>query len=93
MITALTTGVPIFADAGGGYGHMDGFGWGFAGFGWLLMFLVIGLIVWAIIQATSGSSSKKDDARSSAQRILAERYARGEIDDEEYRRRSDELRS
>lgn len=82
----------MFADAAG-FDHMDGFGWGLMGMGWIVMFVVIGLVVWAVVQTTSGSSSNKNnDSSASALRILAERYARGEIDDEEFRRRSDELR-
>lgn len=83
----------MFPDAAG-FDHMDGFGWGLMGMGWIVMFVVIGLVVWAVVQTTSGSSSdKNNDSSASAQRILAERYARGEIDDEEFRRRSDELRN
>jgi len=91
VIGAMTTGGAIVADAAG-FDHMDGFGWGMMGIGWLVMLVVIGLVVWAVVQATSGSSSRNDDPISSAQRILADRFARGEIDEEEYRRRSDELR-
>ena len=81
---------PMFADADG-FGHMDGFGWGMMGMGWLFMLILVGLIVWAVIQTTSKSHPRNDDTTATAQRILAERFARGEIDDDEYRRRSDEL--
>jgi putative membrane protein len=70
---------------------MDGFGWSMMTMGWLFMVAVVGLIVWAVIRATSTSPRTGDDPTASAQRILADRFARGEIDDEEYRRRSDEL--
>jgi putative membrane protein len=80
---------PLFADTDG-FGHMDGFGWGMMGMGWLFMLVIVGLVVWAVVQATS-SSRRKDDPTTSAQRILADRFARGEIDDEDYRRRTDEL--
>ena len=81
---------PLFADVNG-FGHMDGFGWGMMGMGWLFMFVIVGLVVWAVVQTTSNSHRRDDDTTAPAQRILAERFARGEIDDEEYRRRSDEL--
>jgi putative membrane protein len=88
----MSTGATILTD-GAGFDHMDGFGWGLMGMGWIVMFVVIGLVVWAVVQASSGSSStKNDDPHSSAQRIRAERFARGEIDEEDFRRRSDELR-
>jgi putative membrane protein len=81
---------PLFADTDG-FGHMDGFGWGMMGMGWLFMLIVVGLIVWAVVQTTTNSHRQDHDTTASAQRILAERFARGEIDDEGYRRRSDEL--
>ena len=81
---------PLFADADG-FGHMDGFGWGMMGIGWLFMLVIVGLVVWAVVQTTSKSHRRNDDSTASARRILAERFARGEIDDEEYRQRSDQL--
>jgi putative membrane protein len=81
---------PLFADADG-FGHMDGFGWSMMTMGWLFMVAVVGLIVWAVIRATSTPARMVDDPTISARRILADRFARGEIDDDEYRRRSDEL--
>ena len=83
---------PLFADARG-FGHMDGFGWSMMAMAmaWLVMLAIIGLIVWVVVQAASGSSRSDSDPTESAQRILADRFARGEIDDEEYRRRSTEL--
>lgn len=89
MTEVSTTGL-LFAH-GDGFGHMDGFGWGMMGMGWVIMLVIVGLIVWAVVQATSSSSKRDNDPTASAQRILADRFARGEIDDEEYRRRSDEL--
>jgi len=88
---AIIAGV-VDADAGG-FDHMDGFSWGMMGIGWLVMLSIVGLIVWLIIQSTSRSSSKRpEDAMASAQRILAERFARGDIDEDEYRQRAAELR-
>lgn len=78
----------------GGFDHMNGFGWGMMGIGWVMGFVLIGVLVWAIVQATSRSRepAARTSARS-AEAILADRFARGEIDDDEYRRRLDTLRA
>lgn len=66
--------------------------WGF-GFMWLWMLgfwaLVIGLVVWAAtrVAPSPGSWSPRRDARV----ILDERFARGEIDADQYRRLRTEL--
>lgn len=82
-----------FFDAGG-FDHMNGFGWWMMGVGWAMGFVLIGVLVWAIVQATSRSCdpAAPTSARS-AEAILADRFARGEIDDDEYRRRLDTLRA
>lgn len=80
----------VFAHAGGaGGGH--GLDWGMMGMGWLLMLMIAGLVAWMLIRAAPGPTPTDRDPTSSAQRILAERFARGDIDDEEYQRRSAEL--
>jgi putative membrane protein len=64
-------------------------GWGLH-WVWMLVFwvVVIGLIAWGVARlAPSSRGDSEDRARS----ILDQRYARGEIDDDEYRRRRDEL--
>jgi putative membrane protein len=70
--------------------------WLLMGFGMLLFWaLVVAGIVWAV-RSASGSAARRDSvplhqstppARSSARDILDERYARGELSDEEYRQR------
>lgn len=77
-----------------GFDHMNGFGWGMMGFGWVTIVVVIGVLVWAIVQSTT---QRKDVTlptnTKSAEAILADRFARGEIDNDEYRTRLDTLRS
>ena len=87
------TNAQIIADAGG-FDHMSGFGWGMMGFAWITGLLIIGLVVWAVVQSMQrGRSKAVPNAARTAESILADRFARGEIDDDEYRRRLDTLRS
>ncbi len=76
-------------------GFMSNFGFSGGPFGWLIMILVWGVIIFAIIvlikwlfdaSTKSGGSSGK-----SALDILEERYARGEIDREEYEQKKRDL--
>lgn len=68
----------------------DGYGaWGWF-FGTITMVAFWGAVVWLILQATRGSESSGPNRRT-PEEILAERYARGEIDSDEYRKRLDDL--
>ena len=83
----------LLFDAGG-FDHMNGFGWGMMGFGWVTIIVVIGVLVWAIVQSTSQRNDvTRPTTTKSAEAILADRFARGEIDNDEYRTRLDTLRS
>ena len=73
-----------------------GIGWG----GWLVMVAMMvvfwGAIAWVIVTLIRHGSSRAaqpvDRAPSGPLQILDERFARGEIDDEEYQRRRALLR-
>lgn len=67
---------------------------GGAGWGWgLIMMLVwVGLILAIVLLVVRSSSPGGGRDRRDADDILAERFARGEIDAEEYERRRDVLR-
>lgn len=71
-----------------GYGSM----WLMGGMmlGWLLLtVLVVALVVWLVV---SNARPGGIDDTGAARRILAERYARGELDTEEYTQRLAALR-
>ncbi|HEX5598380.1 MAG TPA: SHOCT domain-containing protein [Micromonosporaceae bacterium] len=61
---------------------------------WIMMMVfwlgVILLVVW-LVNSQRNRSAAVDD-KSTARRILAERYARGELDTEEFNRRLENLR-
>jgi len=72
-------------------------GWWGMGFGWISMILFWGLVILAIaalakwlMQQPSGGGSPRD---KTPLEILQERYARGEIDREEYEQKRQDLMS
>ena len=83
---------------------MYGNGWMW-GHGWLLMWVVMALVLAALIaamavairylSASSQVSTQRPgvSVRPGPETLLAERFARGEIDDDEYRRRLSLLRA
>ena len=82
-----------------GYYMHDGMGWGGWVFMTVLFVLVVALLVVAVLALLRGwgqggsRSEPQGDGRTSADRLLDERFARGEIDEEEYRRRREVLRT
>ncbi|MBM4468111.1 SHOCT domain-containing protein [Rhodococcus hoagii] len=79
----------------GGMGY--GIGWG----GWVLMILAM-VLFWTLVVVgvmalfrtmRDERNASPDPKNQSGQQILDERFARGEIDAEEYRIRTDQLRA
>ncbi len=66
--------------------HMSGWGIAAMSIGSLLLWIALGLGVLALVRHLRGSSP------AGPEQLLAARYARGEIDDEEYQRRLETLR-
>ena len=71
-----------------GYGFDMMSGWGGMWFGPILMLLVtvaiVLLVVWLVRSAARGGTSYRN---RTAREVLDESYAKGEIDDDEYKRR------
>jgi len=65
----------------------SGWAWWWMGVGMLLFWGLVALAVVLVVRQSRGESG-----RGGPQRILDERYARGDIGDDEYRRRSDLIR-
>lgn len=68
--------------------YMGQMGWWMA-IWWLFGIAILVLLVWAIVRAMGGSPGRVDD---SPEQILKRRYARGELDREEYQRCLEDLR-
>jgi putative membrane protein len=68
--------------------------WFGGGLMWLFWALVVAVILWALkISIGSDSSDKQSTAHISALEILKERFARGEIDQEEFESKKKHLLS
>ena len=71
------------------WGHYDEFSW------WWFVVMPLGmlgfwvLVAWVIVTVVRGDHPT---ATSHPEQVLAERYARGDIDADEYHRRVDDLR-
>lgn len=73
----------------GGWWHMGGM-W----LGWLLVLVVVIALIWLLARAAGGIAGRgeRSSGREGAEQILKQRYARGEMDREEYERRLADLR-
>ena len=73
--------------------HMNGWGYGLMGVSMVLFWaaLIVGGI--ALFRSLNPPSSSRNElAHRPPEEVLAERYARGDINDEEFRRRQEALR-
>ncbi len=68
--------------------YSDGYGW--MGFGMWLFWIVLIVIILLIVKSVTGNNSTYTNKQSPME-ILKERYARGEINEEEFTRRKREL--
>jgi putative membrane protein len=89
MLDVMTQGVLTGLDVGSAYGPGRWEG----GPGWWLVFPIL---FWVLVLATAGyvifRRTPARSARATAERLLAERYARGEISSDELRERRNVLR-
>lgn len=63
------------------------------GFGMLIWIVILGVIVWAVVQATTRNSqgAARPSAGQSAKEILDARLARGDVSVEDYKKLRDTL--
>jgi putative membrane protein len=78
--------------------HMGGWGWAATTVSSLLFLGLIALIAWLVVRAVrrpgdGPSRAARTAGQETAERLLADRFARGEIDEDEYRGRLATLRT
>lgn len=72
-----------------GYGHGMGFG---MGWGWIIGLVVLALIVWLVVKVTTqNTTASSAGGRETPLDVLKKRYARGEIDKQEFEEKKKEL--
>ena len=90
MVAFAAAAAPGLADTGNGFSHMWGDGYGMTG--GLMMVLFWGVIIGIIVLVVRGLSGRSAPGNTpTAQDILRDRYARGEIDEDEFERRKAKL--
>ena len=86
LLTATLAGPPGWGSWGGPAAAWPSWGWVFP-LAWLALWaLLIGLLAWYLL------AGRRRSGLDEARRILAERYARGELSPDEYRERRSQLR-
>jgi len=75
--------------------NYGGWGWGWAIVCMVAVIAIIALVGWAIVASNNkhGSRDDRETSRPDALAVLERRFANGDIDENEYRRRRDLLAS
>ena len=80
------------------YGFFGNGGWG--NYGWIMMLgssifwlLILAAVVWVLVRLFQGRTFTGEPHRDNAQEILRARFARGEIDEDEFHSLSEKLKS
>lgn len=77
----------------GGWGHMTGYG-GYGGtFMWLILIIIAGVVIYFILERNKQTRRMEDSTRESPLEILKRRYAKGEINREEFERLKKDIES
>lgn len=70
-------------------------GWGGMWIGWIFWLVILALIVWGVVTIVNNSRRRNDQnfssPREDALDILKKRYARGEIDQQQFKRMQKEI--
>ena len=82
------SGFTASAQMMGEYGH----GWGMGmGWWWIIGLIIIIAVIWMVVKGMNRNANTGQNSVKSALDILKDRYARGEIDREEFEERKKDL--
>lgn len=95
-MSGFATSMLLLADDGHGWGHMGDWGWMWLWGAVAMTFWIVllGGVVWLLVRGRGEPARGEPgrDAHGRAREILAERYARGELETQEYHERLEGLR-
>ncbi|MDP2646367.1 MAG: SHOCT domain-containing protein [Desulfobacterales bacterium] len=75
----------------GNWGHMMGYRYG-GGLMWLIVLVLVAVVIYFLFRA-SKSKAPDDSVKETPLDILKKRYAKGEIDKEEFDRKKEDLKT
>lgn len=96
-MAATTLSLVAAAQMPGGHdpqGMMGGWGWGFGILGmlfWLALVVLVVVLIWRLLDDGGRNGARHEGADETPLEILEKRYARGEIDRDEFERMKREL--
>ncbi len=70
----------------GEFGHGWGMGWW-----WIIGLIIVIAVIWIVVKTTNQNAGSAQSSGKSALDILKERYAKGEIDKQEFEERKRDL--
>ena len=70
----------------GEFGHGWGMGWW-----WIIGLIIVIAVIWIVVKTTNKNAGSTQGSGKSALDILKERYAKGEIDKQEFEKRKKDL--
>lgn len=73
----------------GNWGHMMGYGYG-GGFMWVILVVLVSVVIYFLLQASKSKGSAGSTTETPLD-ILKKRYAKGEIDKEEFEQKKKDL--
>lgn len=91
LLTIIACAQGPYNSPMGNWGHMMGYGYG-GGFMWLLVLVLVGVVIYFLLQVSKSKGSAGSSTETPLD-ILKRRYAKGEIDKEEFNRKKEDLES
>jgi len=91
LLTFIACAQGTYNDPMGNWGHMMSYGYG-GGFMWIIVLVILGVVIYFLFQVSKSKDSDGSIIETPLD-VLKKRYAKGEIDKEEFDRKKKDLES